>query len=108
MRNGNARKNARILADMKLRSVSLPGYSAEVLDISAGGARVKLRSRAGNSLLEDRIRFGVSLSRQMNVQFEGFARVVWVRETPRGIEAGLQWEKLTEAAWQRAEQALVF
>ena len=105
--NNYTRENIRITANMKIRSVSLPYYMADVLDISTTGARLKLKGRAADSLLEDRIRFGIMLDGQLSSQFEGFARVAWVKQTENGIEAGLQWEKLTAAAWEKAKGALV-
>lgn len=107
MMNTNTRKFERVPAEMKLRSVSLPYYNAEIVDISTSGARIKLK---GNStpleLLECRIRFGVSLPTQLSPQFEGFARVVWIQKTENGLEAGLQWEKLTEEGWKRAQAVI--
>ena len=88
---------------MKIRSVNLPGFSADLVDLSIGGARVILSGKPSQNILEERIRFGVSLPDQMSAQFEGFARVCWVKETSRGIEAGLQWEKMTSTDWRRAD-----
>ena len=102
----NSRQNSRIRTNLNLRSVNLPNYSADVVDFSLGGARVKLKGRPSENLLEDRIRFGVMLNGQMSTQFEGFARVVWIRETSNGAEAGLQWEKMTGSDWEKAENAL--
>lgn len=107
MNNNQSRKHNRITTEMMLRSVSLPAYSAELTDISERGARLKLKTRkAPTELVENRIRFGVSLPTQMTTQFEGFARVAWVRETKEGVEAGLEWEKLSAADWARAINAL--
>lgn len=107
MKNIDARKSARISTEMRLRSVSLPYYSADLIDISNSGARIKLKGKtAPEALLESRIRFGLSLPAQMSAQLEGYARVVWVRQTEKGIEVGLQWEKLTEDGWRRAQAAL--
>lgn len=91
---------------MKIRSVSLPNFAADIVDISETGVRVKLAGQPTASLLESRIRFGASLRTQMTAQFEGFARVAWIHETEGGLEAGLQFEKMTQAAWQRAKAAL--
>lgn len=103
MRDFQSRKHNRIATEMMLRSVSLPAYSAELTDISERGARLKLKARkAPKELVENRIRFGVSLPNQMSTQFEGFARVAWVRESKDGVEAGLEWEKLSAADWARA------
>ena len=44
--NNNSRENSRIFTNMKLRSASLPYYSADVLDISVTGARLQLKGRA--------------------------------------------------------------
>ena len=99
----NARQNNRVQVEMKIRSVNLPGFSADLVDLSVGGARVVLSGKPSQNILEERIRFGVSLPSQMSAQFEGFARVCWVKETARGIEAGLQWEKMTNADWRRAD-----
>jgi PilZ domain len=101
------RKSKRIKTEMKMRSVSLPLYAADVIDISETGARVRLQGKTSEGLLEDRIRFGVSLKSQMTAQFEGFARVAWIRETAKGVEAGLQWEKLTADAWLKAKGTLM-
>ena len=98
MKDLNNREN-RIATEMKIRSVSLPNFSADILDISADGARVKMKGRPASSLFEARIRFGVSLKQQMGAQFEGFARVAWIEETDNGFEAGLQWEKITKGGW---------
>lgn len=99
----NSRKNTRVQVEMKIRSVSLPNYSADVVDLSNNGARVVLSGKPSGSLLEERIRFGLSLQNQMNSQFEGFARICWVKETENGLEAGLQWEKMSGSNWKRAE-----
>lgn len=109
MTNLNRRQaeRVRVSGQLNIRSVSLPGYGADILDISESGARVKLKGKAASTLLEDRIRFGVSLQSQMSPQFEGFARVAWLRQTENGLEAGLQWEKLTSDAWIRTQASLL-
>ena len=99
----NARQNNRVQVEMKIRSVSLPGFSADIVDISNTGARVILSGKPSNSILEERIRFGVSLQNQMSPHFEGYARVCWIEETENGLEAGLQWEKLSSVNWMRAQ-----
>jgi PilZ domain len=107
MNNSSERKATRTNVNMKIRSVSLPHFAADIIDISESGARVVLAAQPDASLLESRIRFGASLNTQMTAQFEGYARVAWIRETENGLEAGLQWEKMTDAAWQRAKAAMV-
>lgn len=105
--NNNTRENSRIFTNMKLRSASLPYYSADVLDISVTGARLKLKGRAHGNIVDERIRFGIMLHNQIGTQFEGFARVAWVRETENGLEAGLQWERLTASEWEKAKGAFL-
>lgn len=104
--NNSERKTQRQTVNMKIRSVSLPNFNADIIDLSETGVRVKLAGKPAESLLESRIRFGASLSTQMTAQFEGFARVAWIRETENGLEAGLQFEKMTEASWQRAKASM--
>jgi hypothetical protein len=106
MENTTKRQNKRVEVSMNLRSVSLPHYSAEVIDICETGARIRLKGEPEAQLQEARIRFGLSLADQVRVQFEGLARVAWVRSTKTGVEAGLQWEKMTQADWLRAKAAV--
>ncbi len=90
----NQRHVARTPVQMSLRSASLPGFLADLVDLSEDGARIRLRGAVSQSLENQRIRFGASLPGQMGSQFEGLARVAWLRQTDSGWEAGLEWEKL--------------
>jgi hypothetical protein len=90
----DSRKTPRFPAEMSLRSTGLPLLQAQVVDLSATGARVNLRAAAPPNLVRQVIRFGASLPGQQSPFFEGSARVAWVRETPGGWQAGLEWEKL--------------
>ena len=102
MLSHNARKNARVAVNMSLRSAGLPRYQAYVVDLSRSGARVQLNGAVSQGLENQRIRFGVSLSGEIGTHFEGMARVAWVKQTASGWEAGLEWEKLTPADWNKA------
>ena len=104
MKNNDNRQFVRADVALNLRSVQLPKYSAEVVDFSRGGARIVLKTnRVPSDLWESRIRFGLSLPDQAGVQMEGQARVVWLRMSEHGVEAGLQWERLSHADIDRAE-----
>lgn len=101
------RNTRRVQTDLDLRSVSLPGFTAKILDASERGVRVQLKGEPSKNFQESRIRFGLSLPGQCRVQFEGYARVAWVNKSEQGFEAGLEWERLTEAQWLAA-QAILF
>ena len=106
MLTDNQRRLARTPVQMNLRSASLPRYQADIVDLSQGGVRIRLRGAVSQALENQRIRFGASLTGQMGPQFEGQARVVWIRQTAAGWEAGLEWEKLSPSAWQQVSAAL--
>jgi hypothetical protein len=84
---------------MTLRSASLPGYQARLVDLSQAGARLQLKGAAGAALVDTMIRFGVSPFGQAGAHFEGLARVAWTRHTQHGCEVGLEWERLSASNW---------
>ncbi|MCA9777753.1 MAG: PilZ domain-containing protein [Candidatus Eremiobacteraeota bacterium] len=104
MKNNDKRQFERTDVALNLRSVQLPKYSAEVMDLSRGGARILLNTnRVPTDLWETRIRFGLSLPEQAGIHMEGQARVVWLRTSDFGVEVGLQWERLSPADIERAD-----
>ena len=92
---------------MNLRSTQLPSFSAKIVDLSLGGAKIKLKGKPQASLVEERIRVTASLAAQQGQAFTGYARVAWVREVEGRFEAGLQWEKFTDLAVCSIKAALV-
>jgi hypothetical protein len=94
----NARKSSRVAVEMSLRSTSLPRYQASIVDLSNSGARIELKGAVSQALENQRIRFGASLPGQNSIHFEGLARVAWVKQTVRGWEAGLEWERMTPSS----------
>lgn len=107
MKNVKIRKANRTNVNMNLRSAQLPHYAAKVVDLSEDGAKLRLKGAVSPSLVEERIRFSASLANQIGTAFQGYARVAWVKETANGVEAGLQWEKMTASALQAVKAALV-
>lgn len=101
------RQAHRVSVKMNLRSVQLPQYKAEIVDLSTSGAKLKLRALPEKSLKEERIRFAASLPSQIGQAFEGYARVVWTKKTASGVFLGLEWEKMSESAWLSVKAALV-
>ena len=107
MKKSHYPRPERVSVKMKLRSVQLPNYVAEVVDLSARGAKLRLADLPTQTLEEERIRFAASLPEQVGHAFEGYARVAWLKKTPSGIFAGLEWEKMTKSAWLAVKAALV-
>lgn len=103
----NVRNQGRFPVKAELHSAVLPNFKAEILDLSEGGARVRLRGRAADIAPETRFGFGAFLSPRVNSVVKGNARVAWVRETLDGVEAGLQWEDLTKAGISALKSAIL-
>ena len=92
---------------MNLRSAQLPSFSAKIVDLSLGGAKVQLKGRPQSTLVEERIKISASLPSHQGAAFSGYARVAWVREIDGKFEAGLQWEKFTDLAVTSMKATLV-
>ena len=107
MRNLQIRKSPRTQVTMTLRSAQLPSFSAKVVDLSLGGAKIKLKGKPQESLVEERIRVTASLPTQQGQAFTGYARVAWVKEIDGRFEAGLQWEKFTDLAIDSVKATLI-
>lgn len=107
MKCAKQRKEGRYPVRMKMVSRMLPHLSADLVDLSASGAKVRFPKsmvpvRAGAT-----IPFGARLANQLSSAFEGIARIAWVNETLDGIEAGLEWETISENAVERIKLALI-
>ena len=102
----NDRNKGRYQVRVDLHSPALPNFRAEVVDLSEGGARVKLRGRSDRAANKN-FSFGAYLSPKVNSLFKGDARVAWIRETLDGFEAGLEWESLTASAVKNLRSALM-
>ena len=102
----NVRNKGRYHVRVALHSAALPNFRAEVVDLSEGGARVKLRGRSDLAPNKN-FSFGAYLSPKVNSLFRGDARVAWIRETLDGFEAGLEWESLTSCAVKTLRSALM-
>ena len=101
------RSEARVEVSMNLRAAVLPGHQAEVLDLSAHGARLRVKGVVGAELEESTIRFGAGPKEVYRPTFEGLARIAWVQTQENGqAEIGLQWEKMTPSAWNSLERSL--
>jgi PilZ domain len=103
----NLRNKGRFPVRVDLHSADLPNFKAEVLDLSEGGARVKLRRASSHIQADGKFRFGAFLSPKVNSIFRGDARVAWIRQTLDGVEAGLEWEGLTSCALRTLRSALL-
>lgn len=102
----NTRNQGRFPVRAELHSPHLPNFKAQILDLSEGGARVKLER--GEQLRPDsKFSFGAFLSPRVNSVLKGQARVAWVRETLDGVEAGLQWENLTQTGLRFLRSAVL-
>lgn len=103
----NARNKGRFPVRVNLHSADFPNFRAEVLDISEGGAKVKLRRPPASNLADRKVKIGAFLSPKVNSLFKGVARVAWVRQTLDGAEAGLEWDSLTSSATSALKSALI-
>lgn len=103
----NLRNKGRYHVRVDLHSAALPNFRAEVVDLSEGGARVKLRGRTEDLAPNKNFCFGAFLSPKVNSLFKGSARVAWIRDTLDGVEAGLEWDGLTATAVKALRSALL-
>ena len=88
-----------------LHSHELPNFRAEVLDLSEGGARIRLK--ASDLARGSVFGFAAFLSSRVNSPFKGSAKIAWIRETLDGVEAGIEWQDLTGAALKALRSALL-
>ena len=102
------RCEARTKVDMKLRSVKLPYYKASLVDLSQGGAKLKLRAKPNTSLLNEDFKFSASLARRAKDLFQGQAQVVWEKETELGFTIGVRWKELPGYAEKAIETAQLY
>jgi len=105
-RSVTLRKEERHRTELKILSGSLPNFQAQLLDISEGGARVKMNTVPSDDIRGIRMPFRTRLANQMASVFQGVARVAWVQETMDGFEAGLEWEQLTNAAFSALKESI--
>lgn len=103
----NYRNTGRFPYRVNLHSPELPKFKAEVLDLSEGGARVKVNQPTQELAKNSVFSFGAFLSPRVNSTFKGKARVAWVRETLDGLEAGIEWQDLTNSACRALRSALL-
>ena len=88
-----------------LHSHELPNFKAQVLDLSEGGARIRLKP--GELRQGSVFGFASFLSSQVNSPFKGNAKIAWIRETMDGMEAGVEWQDLTGPALRALRSALL-
>ena len=102
-----ARAVTRRRVKMTLVSHLFPSHQAEVLDLSEGGARIRLKSAPNKASQVPSFSFDARFLSQFSSVFAGRARVAWVSETLDGFEAGLEWESLTSQALSGLKSALL-
>ena len=108
MKQRNTTRNeGRFPVRMRITSEGLPHYQADILDLSEGGAKVKLRATPNTDLKNQRIPFGATIPAQVYAAFEGMARIAWSQQTLDGFEIGLQWENLSAKAKKKLKEALL-
>ena len=98
MKSIQVRSDSRTKVDMNLRSTKLPHFKAKLIDLSQGGAKLRLRAKPSSSLVNEEMKFSASLPRRSKDLFRGQAKVVWEKETKQGFTLGLRWSELPSYA----------
>jgi PilZ domain len=101
------RQRGRFPVRMKILSKGLPQFQADILDLSEGGARVRLRDTPEHPLTNKEISFGARVPSQVYAAFDGVARVVWENRTMDGFVIGLEWKNLTSKAIASLKDAIL-
>ena len=95
-RTNRARTATRRRVEMTIVSQVFPSHQAEILDLSEGGAKIRLKSSPRKADQAPSFSFDARFLSQFRSVFAGRARLAWVSETLDGFEAGLEWESITD------------
>ena len=90
------REEQRTAVEGEVRSTDLPGFRAQILDISESGMQLSYNAKAGSE--PDR---GESIAFHMPVGNQiarGLAKVVWTRKQGDKIRVGLVFERVSNSS----------
>lgn len=99
------RREERVAIETEIRSVDLPGFVAEALNISDSGLLIEFKAVSGQEPRKgDSIAFRVEVGKDRIA--EGLARVAWVRRRGLKVRAGLIFELVDRATRDFVAQML--